>query len=237
MRSNTSRPSDGLGPVPRKALFDEVASRLRHRIHTQDLAPGQRLDELELCQEFSVSRTPLREALKVLQSEGLVKLIPRRGCFVTEITGTDLANIFSVLMILEESSTVDAVARMNDSDLRRLKRLHQQLENAVTSKNLNAYMEANSNFHEELHAIANNPWRDGIIRDLRRIQMQFRYRSLSLHGRLENSLEEHRQLLQALEQRDSKLASSLMRQHIENQWLAMHRMSEIPIHSAGNAKQ
>jgi DNA-binding GntR family transcriptional regulator len=237
MAISASKPGDGLGPVPRKALFDEVASRLRHRIHTQDLVPGQRLDELELCQEFSVSRTPVREALKVLQSEGLVKLIPRHGCFVTEITGTDLANIFSVLMVLEECSTVDAVANLTDADLRRLKRLHQQLETAAANNNLDSYMEANSRFHAELSAIANNPWRDDIIRDLRRIQMQFRYRSLSLAGRLESSLDEHRQLMRALEQRDSKLASSVMRQHIENQWMAMHRMSEIPLHNVSAAKQ
>lgn len=215
------------GPVERRALFDEVADRLRHRIHTQDLMPGHRLDEIRLCSEFNVSRTPLREALKVLQSEGLVTLVPRQGCFVTEISDKDLADIFSVLMVLEEASTLEAVACMTAADLRRLSRLSDRLEAYAESNNLDQYIEANNEFHKTIYSIAGNRWRDGVIRDMRRLQSQFRHRSLNLAGRLEESVEEHRLLIAAFEKRDATLAASLMRQHIHNQWLALQRLSTV----------
>lgn len=234
-------PASLQGPVTRRALFDEVADRLRHRIHTQDLLPGQRLDEVELCREFSVSRTPLREALKVLQSEGLVKLVPRRGCFVAEISGKDLADIFSILMVLEEGAAAEAVARMGEADVRRLQRLHQRLETQAAAGNLAGYMDVNRDFHETLYTIAGNRWRDEIIRDLRRIQAQFRYRSLNLPGRLEASMQEHRLLMSAFEKRDAAQAAKLMRQHVENQWRAMHSMSTVPApgeaHGSGTTVQ
>jgi DNA-binding GntR family transcriptional regulator len=102
------------------SLHDEVAAKLRERIFAGDLAPGRFIDEPALCAELSISRTPLREALKVLTAEGLVRHEPRRGCFVSEITERDLDEIFPVIALLEGRCAFEAANNATDADLQAL---------------------------------------------------------------------------------------------------------------------
>src|SRR5512145_2233277 len=113
------------------ALYQEVAERLRQRIYAHELTPGTWIDEQKLAEEYGISRTPLREALKVLVSEGLVELRPRRGCYVTEISRQDMDDIFPLMALLEGRCVVDAVRRAKPAHTRELRAIHEKLELAA----------------------------------------------------------------------------------------------------------
>jgi DNA-binding GntR family transcriptional regulator len=114
------------------ALYQQVAERLRQRIFAHELEPGAWIDEQTLAEQYGISRTPLREALKVLAAEGLVTLKPRRGCYVTEISDRDLDEIFSVMALLEGQCAGDCTEQASDADLAELTQIHQGLEGAET---------------------------------------------------------------------------------------------------------
>src|SRR6185369_6177763 len=147
------------------ALYQEVAERLRQRIFNHELTPGTWIDEQKLAEQYGISRTPLREALKVLASEGVVELKPRRGCYVTEISAQDLDDIFPLMAMLEGRCAADAVRRAKAADL---KALHERLEAAARDGRIDAFFEANQEFHKKIQEIAGNRWMLSVIQDLRK---------------------------------------------------------------------
>lgn len=122
--------------IAQTALYQEVAERLRQRIFAHQLAPGARIDEQALATDYGISRTPLREALKVLAAEGLVTLRPRRGCFVTEISEQDLDDIFPLMAMLEGRCALEATTRAQPDDLARLDALHAELQRFAETKEI-----------------------------------------------------------------------------------------------------
>ncbi len=201
-------------PITRKALYQEVADRLRQRIFRHELAPGQWIDEQVIAAELGISRTPVREALKVLAAEGLVTLAPRRGSFVTQISDKDLDDIFSVLILLEGHAARLAAERIDERAKARLKQLHEQLEAAFRAQDIDGFFDANQAFHREVQRLADNRWLLATIEDLRQKIKLSRHQSLFSSGRLEQSLGEHRALLQALLAGDSAASERLMREHL-----------------------
>ncbi len=194
------------------ALYERVAERLRERIFAHELAPGSWIDEQALTAELGISRTPLREALKVLAAEGLVTMKLRRGAYVNEVSERDLAEVFQLLSLLE-SDAAGVVARdASDAQIGELAGLHQHLEDTVADRD--AFFAANERFHMRLLEIAGNRWRNQVVADLRKVMKLCRHHSLFRHGRLEASLQEHRQLLAALQARNAPLAQQLMQQHL-----------------------
>ncbi|MDZ4130052.1 MAG: GntR family transcriptional regulator, partial [Hydrogenophaga sp.] len=125
------------------SLHDEVAAQLRERIFAGLLAPGSFVDELALCNELAISRTPLREALKVLTAEGLLTHQPRRGCFVSEITERDLDQIFPVMALLEGRCAYEAANNATDADLDALHQLHERLRRHAQARRINDYYDVN----------------------------------------------------------------------------------------------
>src|ERR1700752_1799186 len=121
------------------SLHDEVAAQLRERIFAGELMPGTFLDEVRLAELLRISRTPLREALKVLTAEGLVRHEPRRGCFVNEVTEQDLDEIFPVLALLEGRCAYEAAQNASDADLRALEDMHDKLQRHAKAKRINEY--------------------------------------------------------------------------------------------------
>ncbi|CAM5463155.1 GntR family transcriptional regulator [Thauera sp. 28] len=207
------------------ALYQEVAERLRQRIYSHELAPGTWVDEQALAEHYGISRTPLREALKVLASEGLVTLKPRRGCYVTEISERDLDEVFSVMSMLEGECARASAMRATDGDLTRLRAIHADLEKAAAADDIDGFFEANQNFHRSLQEIADNRWLLHVIEDLRKVIKLSRHHSLFSDGRLEQSLEEHRDILGALLARDGERAEQLMRHHIRSGRAALARIA------------
>src|SRR5215207_6750022 len=114
-----------------RALYEEVAELLRQRIFRRELEPGSWIDEVKLSQEYGISRTPLREALKVLAAEGLVTMKVRRGAYVTEVSETDLADVYHLLSLLESDAAGVVAAQATDAQLKELQTLHRDLEKAV----------------------------------------------------------------------------------------------------------
>ncbi|MEY3528814.1 MAG: hypothetical protein RLZZ549_1301, partial [Pseudomonadota bacterium] len=187
---------------------------LRVRIFAHELAPGTWIDEQTLAKEFGISRTPLREAIKVLAAEGLITMKLRRGAYVTEVNRGDLEQIFTILSLLEGQAAKEAATKAQEKDLNELDDMHLRLEKAAADRNLDQFFEVNVRFHERIIAIANNPWMTGVIADLRKVLKLQRKDSLSRTGRLQSSLSEHREILKALLERDPIAAEQAMRTHL-----------------------
>jgi DNA-binding GntR family transcriptional regulator len=197
-----------------RALYEEVAELLRQRIFNRELAPGSWIDELKLAEEYGISRTPLREALKVLATEGLVTMKVRRGAYVTEVSERDLADVYHLLALLESDAAGVVASQASAAQLADLQSLHSELERVVTDRE--RFFEVNEAFHMRLLEIANNRWRDQMVADLRKVMKLNRHNSLLKSGRIEESLAEHRALMQALAAKDADAATRRMREHFSN---------------------
>jgi DNA-binding GntR family transcriptional regulator len=196
------------------ALYQEVAERLRQRIFAHELTPGDWIDEQKLAEQYGISRTPLREALKVLASEGLVELRPRRGCYVTEISRQDLDDIFPLMAMLEGRCAAEAVHNAKPADVADLQAMHDRLEAAARDGRIDAFFEANQEFHKRIQELAGNRWMLSVIQDLRKVLKLSRLHSLSLEGRLQQSLDEHRAIMAAFKAADAGKAEMLMHDHL-----------------------
>jgi DNA-binding GntR family transcriptional regulator len=197
-----------------RPLYEEVADQLRVRIFAHELAPGTWIDEQTLAKEFGISRTPLREAIKVLAAEGLITMKLRRGAYVTEVNRGDLEQIFTILSLLEGQAAKEAATKAQEKDLNELDDMHLRLEKAAADRNLEQFFEVNVRFHERVIAIANNPWLTDVIADLRKVLKLQRKDALSRTGRLQSSLSEHREILKALLKHDPIAAEQAMRTHL-----------------------
>ena len=204
----------GTGTITRSALYEEVAERLRASIYAHELPPGSWVDEQALADQFGISRTPMREALKVLASEGLVILKPRRGCYVTELSDTDLDQIFPVMALLEGRAALEATQKASAADLAALDRIHADLERHAASGDANHFFEANDAFHTALQDIADNRWLKQLIADARKVIKLTRRKSLEAEGRVNESLQEHRKVMAAIKQRQPDQAARAMHDHL-----------------------
>jgi len=210
------------------ALYQEVAERLRQRIFAHELTPGDWIDEQKLAEQYGISRTPLREALKVLAAEGLVELKPRRGCYVTEISRQDIDDIFPLMAMLEGRCAFIAVQLAKPADIRGLKAIHEKLELAAKENRIDAFFEANQEFHRRIQELTNNRWLLSVIQDLRKVLKLSRLHSLSLEGRLQQSLEEHRVIMAAFEAGDAQQAEKSMHDHLLYGREALAKMDDSP---------
>lgn len=207
------------------SLHNEVAAQLRERIFAGLLAPGSFVDELALCNELAISRTPLREALKVLTAEGLLTHQPRRGCFVSEITERDLDQIFPVIALLEGRCAYEAANNATDADLDTLQQLHERLSRHAQARRINDYYDVNFAIHEAIITLANNRWLGQVIGDLRKLVKLARLQQLHAPGRLEQSLSEHMAVFAALKARDAEGAEAAMRTHLTRQRVALRELA------------
>ncbi|MFW2355894.1 GntR family transcriptional regulator [Hydrogenophaga sp.] len=197
-----------------RALYEEVAELLRQRIFQRELEPGSWIDELKLAEEYGISRTPLREALKVLAAEGLVTMKVRRGAYVTEVSEKDLADVYHLLALLESDAAGVVAERATDAELAELQTLHDALEAAVGERD--RFFALNEQFHMRVLELARNRWREQMVADLRKVMKLNRHNSLLKTGRIEESLAEHRAIVAALAQRNAALAVQRMREHFQS---------------------
>jgi DNA-binding GntR family transcriptional regulator len=197
-----------------RPLYEDVAERLREQIFSHELAPGSWLDEQSLAMAFGISRTPMREAIKVLASEGLVTTKMNKGAYVTEVDRRDLEQIFTVLSLLEGQAAKETAIKASEAQLTQLDNLHHRLEKAAADRDTEQFFEINVKFHELIQEIAGNKWMNGVIEDLRKVLKLQRRDSLTRSGRLLSSLVEHREILQAILKRDPLAADLAMRKHL-----------------------
>ena len=197
-----------------RALYEEVAELLRQRIFNRELEPGSWIDELKLAEAYGISRTPLREALKVLATEGLVTMKVRRGAYVTEVSEKDLSDVYHLLALLESDAAGVVATRASPEQLAELQAMHEELEAAITDRE--RFFAVNERFHLKLLEIADNRWRQQMVADLRKVMKLNRHHSLFKTGRIRDSLAEHRAIMTALQARDGELARARMRDHFQN---------------------
>ncbi len=194
-----------------RALYEEVAELLRQRIFARELEPGSWIDELRIAEALGISRTPLREALKVLAAEGLVTMKVRRGAYVTEVSEKDLRDVYHLLALLESDAARVVAQRASAAQLAQIQTLHQDLEKAMDNRD--RFFEINEAFHMLLMEIADNRWRDQMVADLRKVMKLNRHSSLFKEGQIEQSLAEHQAIVQALADRQPEVAAERMSAH------------------------
>jgi DNA-binding GntR family transcriptional regulator len=200
------------------ALYEEVAELLRQRIFTRELEPGSWIDELKIAEAYGISRTPLREALKVLAAEGLVTMKVRRGAYVTEVSERDLSDVYHLLSLLESDATGVVAENATESQMEELQTLHHELETAARpgQEDRERFFGINERFHLRLLEIADNRWRNQMVADLRKGRKLNRHNSLLKSGRIEESLQEHRAIMAALTARNPAGATQRMKEHFRN---------------------
>ncbi|MEJ2456026.1 MAG: GntR family transcriptional regulator [Candidatus Thiodiazotropha sp.] len=206
-----------IAPLAKRPLYLDVADRVRDLIYQRELRPGDWIDEPELCRQLDISRTPLREALKVLHGENLVELVPRRGCRVRALDDDELLELFPVMASLEGLCAKLAARKLSNADLETLERIHDQLEACAEANDVDSYYEANRTFHLAVQNLAGNRWLQRITGELRNVLILARHRQLTVPGRLQASLEEHRTLMSAFKAGDSEAADKAMYDHLCSQ--------------------
>jgi DNA-binding GntR family transcriptional regulator len=197
-----------------RALYEEVAEQLRQRIFRRELEPGSWIDEVKIAHEYGISRTPLREALKVLAAEGLITMKVRRGAYVTEVSETDLSDVYHLLSLLESDAAGVVAQKATDEQIKELQSLHKELEAAANNRD--RFFALNERFHMRLLEIAGNRWRDQMVADLRKVMKLNRHNSLLKAGRVKESMLEHRAIMEALSKRDARSAVKRMQEHFRN---------------------
>lgn len=201
-----------------KALYVEVAELLRQRIFSRELAPGSHIDELKIAEALGISRTPLREALKVLAAEGLVTMKVRRGAYVTDMSEQDLREVYELLALLESDAAAAVSQQATPAQLDELQAVHAELEQAADAQqgSRELFFAINERFHQRLLELASNRWRQQVVADLRKVMKLNRHSSLLKSGRIEESLQEHRDVMAALVARDAAAARAAMQKHFES---------------------
>lgn len=217
------------------SMHDDVATQLRDRIFSGELSPGTFLDEALLCEQLGISRTPLREALKVLASEGLVRHEPRRGSFVSEITDADLEEIFPVIALLEGRSAFEAAQKATDADIVVLEELHVQLQDHADAGDITAYYAANYAIHEALITLADNHWLAQVTDGLRKILKLARRQGLQAPQRMVQSLREHLAIFAAIKAKDSAGAEAAMKTHLLRQLDVLRDLSKVQVSKLQNS--
>ncbi len=200
--------------LARRSLHDEIAERLRQMILDGRLAPGAKVPERELCERFAVSRTPMREALKVLAAEGHVTLTPNRGARVSVVTLEDLDDLFPVMGALEALAGELAAQRMSDAEIAKVAKLHARLERHFETGDLAGYFKVNEAIHEAILAGARSKTLVESTRALSARVRRARYLANMTPARWTRAMEEHRALLAALEARDGDGLSAILKQHL-----------------------
>lgn len=198
-------------------LRDVVFNTLRQAIITGEFAPGERLMEISLANRLGVSRTPVREAIRKLELEGLVIMIPRKGAQVARITEKNLRDVIEIRTVLEEFAAVLACERIDQVGLHDLRQAHEDFIRSVENGDILDIVDKDETFHDTIFRATNNDRLISIINNLREQFYRYRMEYVKDIRQRSNLVEEHRELLDAISSRDSIKAKELMKTHLLNQ--------------------
>lgn len=198
-------------------LRDVVFNTLRQAILRGELKPGERLMEIQLANKLGVSRTPIREAIRKLELEGLVLMIPRRGAEVAEITEKSLRDVLEVRGVLEELSVALACDRITSEEIENLKKAAEDFKVALQGGDVTEYAEADVKFHDIIYLATNNQRLIQLLYNLREQMYRYRVEYLKRKEMHETLLAEHERIIECIEKRDKEAAKEVISMHIENQ--------------------
>jgi DNA-binding GntR family transcriptional regulator len=202
--------------IPRAALHEQVASRLRQMLVENRIVPGAKLNERELSEVLKVSRTPLREAIKMLAAEGLVELLPNRGAIAVELSETDVLNTFEVMAGLEAQSGELAAQRITEDELGEIKAMHYEMLAAWTRRDLPSYYRLNAAIHRAINAAAKNPVLTATYNQVNARLQALRFRSNQDGEKWNAAVKEHEAMIDALNRRDAPAMRAVLLAHLQN---------------------
>ena len=216
--------------ISRLALHDQVAARLRSMLVEGRIAPGAKLNERQLCEQLRVSRTPLREAIKLLAAEGLVDLLPNRGAVAVKLTEADVLNTFEMLAMLEGMSGELAAQRITDAELAELRALHFEMLACHARRDLSGYYRLNALIHTGINEAARNPVLATTYRSINARVQSLRFRTNQDDAKWAHAVQEHEQMIAALQARDGPALRLVLEVHVlrmRDAVLALLRAGEI----------
>ena len=200
--------------ISRLALHDQVAARLRTMLVEGRIPPGAKLNERELCAQLHVSRTPLREAIKLLGAEGLVDLLPNRGAVAVKLTEADVRHSFEVLATLEGLSGELAASRIGEAELAELHALHYEMMACFARRDLSGYYRLNAQIHVAINAAARNPVLTSTYRSINARVQSLRFRTNQDEAKWKRAMKDHGLMLEALVARDAAAMRTLLVEHL-----------------------
>ena len=202
--------------IPRAALHEQVAQRLRQMLVEGRIAPGAKLNERELSERLHVSRTPLREAIKMLAAEGLVELLPNRGAVAVSLTEEDIANTFEVMAGLESQAGELAAQRITEAELAEIQAMHFEMMAAYTRRDLSSYYTLNARIHSAISAAAKNPVLAQVYQQVNARLQALRFRSNQDGEKWKNAMKEHEKMIEALAAHDGAAMREVLLSHLRN---------------------
>lgn len=205
----------GIG-ISRRYLHDEVADRMRELIHSGELEPKARVNEGELTERFGISRTPLREAIKILATEGLLDLLPNRGARVASISQEEIEEIIEVIAGLEGTACELACRVMSDEEIESVAALHERMVAAWQARDEGPYFRVNRDIHEAIMRASRNATLQSIYAGLSGRTQRSRYTAHQSEGQWASAVDEHQRMIPLLRARDGEGLSALMRAHIRS---------------------
>lgn len=196
-----------------KTLREQIVSSLRESIVKGELQSGQKLTEPELAEKLGISRTPIREAFRQLESEGFLTVIPRRGAVVSSITRKEIEDFYEIKSLLEGYAARVAAERITKKDIDKLKKINEQLEVLTEGDDVEAFFRKNNEFHNTFIALCGNEKLMELRGDLVQKFLRFRLQALAVPGRLMESVKQHRIIIKALIKKDGRLAEAIVIEH------------------------
>lgn len=203
-------------PIARAALHEQVAQRLRQMLVEGAIAPGAKLNERELAELLNVSRTPLREAIKMLAAEGLVELVPNRGAIALALSEADVLNTFEVMAGLEAQVGELAAQRVTDAELAEIQAMHFEMMAAYTRRDLSGYYALNARIHAAISAAAKNPVLASVYQQVNARLQALRFRSNQDGEKWQRAVKEHEKMIDALQARDGAAMRKVLLAHLHN---------------------
>ncbi len=202
--------------ILQRNLYREVADRIGDLIEHGELLPGERISEKQLCERFGVSRTPLREALKVLATEGLIELLPNRGARVVRLTLKNVKDTYDLMAALEGLSGELACQYISDTEIAAIRQLHDTMLEHYRNRDLIPYFQVNQQIHESILAASNNDVLQEMYSNLSQRIKRVRYSKKMTERYWGQAVKDHENMMAALEKRDSQLLGQILRDHLCN---------------------
>jgi DNA-binding GntR family transcriptional regulator len=200
--------------IQRRYLHDEVAQRLRELILAGDLEPRERINEIELCEKFGISRTPLREALKILATEGLLELLPNRGARVGSVSQSEIDEMIEVVAALEATAGELAAVKASEAEIEEIEARTLAMAKAHERRDETVYFTLNREIHDLIMGSARNSTLAGIYNNLSSRIQRMRYTAHKTPEQWQRAMDEHHRMAQLLRARDGEALGKLMREHL-----------------------